>query len=486
MGRLLGSGGQSQVWSGIDSSTGGPVAVKVLRLGPEQQEAARGEAALLARIDDPHVVRLLRAESTADDQLALVLEHAPGGSLAALVAARGPLDPGEVVTALTPLATALADLHGRGLVHGDLSPANVLFTATGRPLLADLGVAGLLGVDPVAHATPGYSDPSLVAGAALAPSSDVFSLGALAWFALTGRAPEPAGERPPLLPVAPATPPGLAALLERCLHTQPQERPSSAEVAMAAYAAVPATPIRLVPTDPYAEPCEVVTHRLRRDAVAAPAPTPAGRRRRPGLIACALVGAALVTALAVAAVLGWLPGRPGESASAPALSDPTALSDSTALADSTALSDPSPVPSPVTEEATPMAAAAADRGQDPASAVAALSQLRAEAFATGTPGPLHQANVAGSAALQVDLATLDRLDSRQVVLRGLAFDVLSTQVLTSTEYEAKLRVTIVSGAHEVVRRADGAVLSSVQADIPSTVEVSMRRVHGRWQVLAVG
>ncbi len=474
MGRLLGSGGQSQVWSGIDSRTGGPVAIKILRLGPEQADAARREAALLARIDDPHVVRLLRMESTADDQLALVVEHAPGGNLAALVAARGTLDPGEVVTVLTPLATALAHLHGRGMVHGDLSPANVLFTATGRPLLADLGVSGLLGVDRVAHATPGFSDPSLVAGAALAPSSDVFSLGALAWFALTGRAPEPAGERPPLLPIAPTTPRDLAALVERCLHTQPQQRPSAAEVAMAAYATVDAAPVRLVPTDPHAEPCEIVTHRLRRDAVAAPAPVPAGRGRRPGRIASVLVGVGLVAALAAAAFFGWLPGRDSRGdAAGPTRSEPAA-------------SVPAPAPAPSTAAPTAkVVAAAAERGQDPATAVVALSQLRAQAFATGTTAPLHQANVAGSAALQDDLDTLGQLDSRQVVLRGLAFDVRSTQVLTSSQYEAQVRVTIVSGAHEVVRRADGAVLSSVQADIPTTVEVSMRRVQGRWQVLAV-
>ena len=151
-----------------------------------------------------------------------------------------------------------------------------------------------------------------------------------------------------------------------------------------------------------------------------------------------------------------------------------------------AASAPAPAPAPSTAAPTAkVVAAAAERGQDPATAVVALSQLRAQAFATGTTAPLHQANVAGSAALQDDLDTLGQLDSRQVVLRGLAFDVRSTQVLTSSQYEAQVRVTIVSGAHEVVRRADGAVLSSVQADIPTTVEVSMRRVQGRWQVLAV-
>ena len=73
------------------------------------------------------------------------MDYAPGGSLRQLVGARGRLSVGETVTVLTPIAQVLAYLHGRGFTHGDVSPGNVLFTAHGKPLLADLGVARMVG-----------------------------------------------------------------------------------------------------------------------------------------------------------------------------------------------------------------------------------------------------------------------------------------------------------------------------------------------------
>ena len=85
--------------------------------------------------------------------LGLVLDYAPGGSLAELMASRGSLGAGETVTVLTPVAQALAYLHGHGFTHGDVSPGNVLFTAHGKPLLADLGVARMV-ADPVGRPRP--------------------------------------------------------------------------------------------------------------------------------------------------------------------------------------------------------------------------------------------------------------------------------------------------------------------------------------------
>ena len=273
-GRLLGAGSSAEVWAAVDVVTGRSVALKVLH-GHGRAEPSRRESALQRRIDHPHLLTLLRTARTTDGRTALVTELAAGGSLAALVRARGGLDPGEVVTVLTPLAGALADLHDRGVVHGDVSAGNVLFLADGRPVLADLGTAGLLGVDPATHATPGYADPAAARGAGLAPASDVHALGALAWFALTASVPEPAGQRPPLIPVAPGTPPELASLVERCLDPEPRRRPGAAEVAVQAFRAADAAPVRLVPTDPWADAAEVVTHRLRQDAAPAPRPSSA-------------------------------------------------------------------------------------------------------------------------------------------------------------------------------------------------------------------
>ncbi|HEX2809567.1 MAG TPA: protein kinase, partial [Kineosporiaceae bacterium] len=168
--RLLGVGGHGEVWLAEDLVSGDQVAVKVRRdqaaslpaprgegprgVGPgddsadsAQQAAARlnREVALLRRIDHPHVVRLRRVVDLPGGARALVMDHAAGGSLADLVAIRGPLEATEAATLSVPLARTLADLHERGLVHGDLTPSNVLFTADGRPMIADLGCAVVLG-----------------------------------------------------------------------------------------------------------------------------------------------------------------------------------------------------------------------------------------------------------------------------------------------------------------------------------------------------
>ena len=167
---LLGFGSHGEVWLGEDLVSGERVALKIGRppgAGPpgDAAEALAHEVALLSRLADEHVVRLHRVVETADGGHALVLEYAAGGNLGTLVVARGPLDPGEVSTLVVPLAQTLERLHARGLVHGDLSPGNVLLAADGRPLLSDLGVSRVLGTRTGAeHGTPGFTDPALGRG----------------------------------------------------------------------------------------------------------------------------------------------------------------------------------------------------------------------------------------------------------------------------------------------------------------------------------
>ena len=152
---------------------------------PTQARRADAEAALLTALDHPHLVRL-HAVVPADGASVLVLDLAEGGSLAELLAARGRLAPGEVITAVAPVAAGLAYLHDQGVVHGDVSSANILFTPGGSPLLADVGVARLTGDDRDAASTPAYVDPAVAAGCVPGPPSDVFMLAAVALHALTG------------------------------------------------------------------------------------------------------------------------------------------------------------------------------------------------------------------------------------------------------------------------------------------------------------
>lgn len=477
-GRLLGGGASGEVWTAVDSRSGRTLAVKVLR-ADAQAELSRREASVLRRLDHPHVLRLHRTARTADGRLALVTDHAAGGSLAALVAARGTLDPGEVVTVITPIAGALADLHERGVVHGDVSPGNVLFMADGRPVLADLGTAGLLGVDPATHATPGFADPALASGGGVQPGSDVHALGALAWFALTGAAPEPAGHRPPLIPVAPGTPPELASLVERCLEPEPRRRPSAAEVGVDAYRAADPVPVRLVPTDPHAEAADVVTHRLRQDAAPVPSPEP-GRTRgsRRALLVLAGASALLVTSTAVAAGFGVLPGQEPAAVGVAADDSPTPSPSAPGPRATTRLTPTStPEPARTTPDDDPLAS------DDLAVAIEALSALRAEGFSAADQTPLRSANVEGSPALDADLATLADLDQQQVRLDGLTFTVDDVVVLGRAGDTATVRVTVVTGAHRVVGQdAAAEVVEQVEASAPAPVRLVLVRVDGRWRV----
>lgn len=191
---LLGIGASGEVWRGRVTATGIGVALKRIRLGDaEQRKAALSEAAMLATLDHPNLMKLHEVHRADDDTIVLVLDLAAGGSLAALLARRGRLTVGEALSAIAPIGAALAYAHHSGVVHGDVSSANILFTDIGLPLLADLGVSRLLGDDQPVRTTPAYADPTVAGGGLPTPASDLFMLGAVALHTLTGAPPWPAG-----------------------------------------------------------------------------------------------------------------------------------------------------------------------------------------------------------------------------------------------------------------------------------------------------
>lgn len=273
LGEVLGSGASSTVWRARPTGGGSEVAVKLVRAG----EGAEREVTVLRALRHEHVVPLRDCVTTPDGSLALVLDVVEGGTLAQLVAARGHLRPGEVVTVVAPLAATLADLHERGIQHGDLAPGNVLFDREGKPLLGDLGTVRITGeVREEAFGTPGYVDPAVVAGGAPGPSSDVYGLGALAWFALTGRTPPVALLREPLATVVAGLPDGLVAAVEEALDPDPARRPDPAALARRVFDAVPAEPVWLVGRAPADGG---LTHRIRQLAAADQAAGSTARHR---------------------------------------------------------------------------------------------------------------------------------------------------------------------------------------------------------------
>ncbi|HSP61170.1 MAG TPA: protein kinase, partial [Ornithinimicrobium sp.] len=235
------------------------------------------------------------------------------------------LSAGELVTALQPVAGALADLHGTGVVHGDLSTGNVLFLRDGMPVLGDLGAARITGEGPGPSlgtgAAEGMVAPEVVEGFSATPESDVYQLGALAWRCLAGGPPGPPYDRGELTEQAPGLPPGLADLVLRCMAPDPEARPDAEEVALALLACATPEPIEVAPD---ADPAHGLTERLRSEARAdldtgpeeGPRAGGAGthrRRRASGsramLVPVVLVVASLLLVVgALAVVRAQLPG----------------------------------------------------------------------------------------------------------------------------------------------------------------------------------
>lgn len=318
--RLLGRGGTGEVWlawSADDEPR--PVAVKRLRPNaPAAADVLRAEAAVLAAVDHPHLVRVLDVVPDPPG-VALVLPYLGGGSLRGLLDEVGTLSPGELVAVLAPVADALAALHGRGLAHGDLTPGNILLTSEGEPVVADVGVTRLLGAagPGPAAGTPAYLDPARATGIADGPAADVFALGVIAYEALTGRLPHrgPPAEAVALAaagahrPLAswPSIPLAVAEAVERALRPDPRDRPGGpGELAAELAAAVPAGTVRLpAPRADTSAPTPSTGHRTVPVASLTTTVASTGRRRR-RLARALLAVMVVVVAGAAATVLASL------------------------------------------------------------------------------------------------------------------------------------------------------------------------------------
>src|SRR5262245_7735031 len=195
--RRLGQGGFGRVYLAHDDDLDRPVAIKVPNPGriadPGDVEAYLNEARILARLDHPHIVPVYDVGRTEDGLCFVVSKLIEGSDLAARISRDRPSfrDSTELVATI---ADALHYAHTRGLVHRDIKPANILIDASGRPCVADFGLAlrdedfgkggGLAG-------TPMYMSPEQARGEGhlVDGRSDIFSLGTVLYELLTGRRP---------------------------------------------------------------------------------------------------------------------------------------------------------------------------------------------------------------------------------------------------------------------------------------------------------
>ena len=299
--RVIGAGGTSVVWAGVDRA-GVAVAVKVPRPGSDWDPSGWAvERQVLSAVRHEHLVPLRDVVELSDGRTALVFDLVTGALLRSMVHARGQLRPGEVVTILTPICQAVAAVHAAGGSHGDISAGNIMLTAAGRPLLLDLGAARVMGYGGQVCGTEGFIAPEVREGAAPTAASDVFSLGAVAWFCLTGYGAPDTVQRLDLDTVRSHVGDELAEVIAASIDPDPARRPEAPRLARLLYDAVQPEPVEVVVG---ADDASALTHRLRADAAREqPAPEVSHRPLRLRVIA------AVVASVIVAAGAWLLLGR---------------------------------------------------------------------------------------------------------------------------------------------------------------------------------
>ncbi|MFE1170870.1 serine/threonine-protein kinase [Streptomyces sp. NPDC058773] len=196
----IGRGGVGAVWRAWDARRRRYVAAKVLQQS-DAHTLLRFVREQAMRIDHPHV--LAPASWAADDDKVLfTMDLVNGGSLAHLIGDYGPLPPRLVCTLLDQLLAGLTAVHAEGVVHRDIKPANILLeaTGTGRPhlRLSDFGIAMRKGEPRLTEAnyvvgTPGYFAPEQLLGAEPDFPADLFAVGLVALYLITGTKPDAEG-----------------------------------------------------------------------------------------------------------------------------------------------------------------------------------------------------------------------------------------------------------------------------------------------------
>jgi serine/threonine-protein kinase len=250
--RRLGGGGMGEVWEAYNAVIRQNVAVKILKpeLALSQPTVARFEREVRATavLRHPNTVRIFDYGSTPDGLWYYAMELLEGETLLAAVQREEQLDPNRTIRIMEQVVRALGEAHSLGVIHRDLKPENLFLSTMGGEVdfvkILDFGIAKLTSAEGATSltmegsmmGTPLFMSPEQIQGAGVDARSDIYSLGAVLYFMLTGQPPFGGDVATVLLghlhgtPGAPSTlsrvplPAGLDDLVLRCLEKSPARR----------------------------------------------------------------------------------------------------------------------------------------------------------------------------------------------------------------------------------------------------------------------
>jgi serine/threonine protein kinase len=357
--RLIGCGGMGEVWAATsEEQPGRQLAVKVISFEfashRDALERFFGEARAASALDDPNVIEIYDTGRLDDGRPALIMKYIDGPSLQAMVETHGPLSIDQAGQILIQVASALRSAHARSITHRDIKPSNILVTSKwGRvnyTIVVDFGIAKLH--DPQLAGkirtrtktfigTPGFASPEQALGKPVDSKADIYALGVVMYYVLTGRLPYPGDSElgmlklqidgapyPDLNELRPDIPAAWNVLVDASLDLDPKKRPTAVEFAKRIAAGMANGKSLLQSLAPNVAvqrgPSAVVAVTLSNDVPTAlsqlglgPGSTP--RRGRPSrsVLALALAGPLVGSFVTIAAMKLWS----GEGHGSPAVTD---------------------------------------------------------------------------------------------------------------------------------------------------------------------
>lgn len=247
--RRLGSGASGSVYQAIAQDTEREVALKLFEPADDPEAATPAEIEhereVAARLRHRNLARIL-AVGAHGDRRWLASEYLAGGDLTARIAAR--MRVADALAVVGDVARGLGHAHARGVVHGDVKPANILFRGSGEAVLVDFGIAALAREGEsratMQGGTPDYMSPEQSRGEPVDGRTDFYSLGVVLHEMLVGRLPWPSGARAEFIergegaPRLPARHQWIQPLLDALLAENPDDRPRDARALLALLSSV--------------------------------------------------------------------------------------------------------------------------------------------------------------------------------------------------------------------------------------------------------